>query len=163
MPLEETVPLRLDDARRWRPRALINQTDTRLAFATHQRQPETLVLRGHLRTQSEIGPYWLARVYQAESEIRWATSASSPCRVCLKIPAKVGVGAPSGVVFGLLKHAASTQAESGNNSALAQLIRLGLAVKDRPRSISKKRQNGGLCSEAVESQTARGPQGADFL
>jgi hypothetical protein len=44
-------------------RALINQTDARLAIATRRNNDDTLVLRGHLRTHGEVGPYFLSRVW----------------------------------------------------------------------------------------------------
>jgi len=44
-------------------RALINQTDARFAISTRKGSDDTLVLRGHLRTHGEIGPYLLARLW----------------------------------------------------------------------------------------------------
>ena len=44
-------------------RALINQTDTRLAISTRKKNDGSLVLRGHLRTHGEIGPWLLTRIW----------------------------------------------------------------------------------------------------
>jgi hypothetical protein len=49
-------------------RALINQTDARLALATRWWSDDTLILRGHLRTQGEVGPYLLSRVWDEADE-----------------------------------------------------------------------------------------------
>ncbi len=49
-------------------RALINQTDARLAIATRRKNDDTLVLRGHLRTHGEVGPYLLSRVWDDAGE-----------------------------------------------------------------------------------------------
>ncbi len=48
-------------------RALINQTDLRLALAA-RKDGETLVLRGQARTRGEIGPIYLRRCWDAEGE-----------------------------------------------------------------------------------------------
>jgi hypothetical protein len=42
-------------------RALINQTDVRLAFARSREIPDGLILRGQRRTHGEVGPFHLTR------------------------------------------------------------------------------------------------------
>jgi hypothetical protein len=55
-------------------RALVNQTDTRLALARRSRAAgreegaEQLVLSGHFRTRGQVGPYILNRVWDGEGE-----------------------------------------------------------------------------------------------
>lgn len=51
-------------------RALINQTDVRLALAPRKESgaEETLVLRGHYRTRGEVGPFLLRRRWDAAGE-----------------------------------------------------------------------------------------------
>jgi KaiC/GvpD/RAD55 family RecA-like ATPase len=49
-------------------RALINQTDARLAIAMRKKNDDTLILRGHLRTHGEVGPYLLSRVWDQVGE-----------------------------------------------------------------------------------------------
>jgi len=49
-------------------RALINQTDARLAISARKKSEDTLVLRGHLRTQGEVGPYLISRVWDDAGE-----------------------------------------------------------------------------------------------
>jgi hypothetical protein len=55
-------------------RALINQTDTRLAFARREKAvvreegAAQLVLSGHFRTRGDVGPYLLNRVWDGDGE-----------------------------------------------------------------------------------------------
>jgi hypothetical protein len=49
-------------------RALINQTDARLAISRRKNGGDTLMMRGHLRTRGEIGPWLLARVWDDTGE-----------------------------------------------------------------------------------------------
>ncbi len=48
-------------------RALINQTDARLAIAA-RRNGDALVIRGHIRVQGEVGPYLISRAFDESGE-----------------------------------------------------------------------------------------------
>jgi KaiC/GvpD/RAD55 family RecA-like ATPase len=130
-------------------RALINQTDARLAISTRRQNDDTLILRGHLRTHGEVGPYFLSRVWDTAGEpLGYRRFQAAPQmlqnpkqeQAFQKLPPTFSF-TEARLVYGKQNHATTM--------LLQKMIRLGLARKKGHGQYQKSEtgQNRELCPQ----------------
>jgi KaiC/GvpD/RAD55 family RecA-like ATPase len=113
-------------------RALINQTDARLAVSTRRGDPNTLVLRGHVRTHGEVGPYFLERVWDDDGEpLGYRRIVMAPSMLKNAAQEATFAALPSEFSFKDARLLYGRQNEA-TSKFLRKLVREGLVQKDGP-------------------------------
>ncbi len=113
-------------------RALINQTDVRLAVSPAQ---DNLVMRGYFRTRGEIGPFYLRRVPSESGDansgnpIGYARTSAPPPTLDLPDQAAAFLRLPASFSFKDARIAYGRQ-DPATNLFLQKLVRLGLVNRD---------------------------------
>ena len=135
-------------------RALINQTDVRLAAALPDNGNGDLVLRGHFRTRGEIGPFTIARKWDDSGEPTGYDRAEATVTM-LENPDQEAAFLALGESFHF-KQARMIYGKQGQATTrfLHKLIRLGLASKIGRGEYRKNEvaQNAGLTPETASYQ-----------
>ena len=116
-------------------RALINQTDTRLAFARREKfaaredGSAQLVLSGHFRCRGDVGPYILNRVWDSEGEpMCYERFEATPSSLANPLQESAFSRLPQRFSFKQAQQEINRGPESAN-WFIQKLIRLGLAQK----------------------------------
>ena len=135
-------------------RALINQTDVRLAAALPDNGNGDLVLRGHFRTRGEIGPFTIARKWDDSGEPTGYDRAEATVAM-LENPDQEAAFLALDESFHF-KQARMTYGKQNQATTLflGKLMRLGLVRKVARGEYRKNEmaQNGGLTLETASSQ-----------
>jgi KaiC/GvpD/RAD55 family RecA-like ATPase len=137
-------------------RALINQTDTRLAISRRKKDDDTLVMRGHIRTHGEIGPWLLARIWdEADQPLAYRRFSATPDMLENFEQEGTFLRLPEAFSFGEARLGYGKQHQA-TSDFLRKLIRLGLIVKAGRGQFRKSKAGveGGFCPEPDVSLAA---------
>jgi len=128
-------------------RALINQTDTRLAISRRGSQggdsDDTLVMRGHIRTHGEVGPWYLERIWdEANQPLAYRRFSATPQMLKNYDQEGTFMRLPEAFSFGEARQAYGKQHQA-TSDFLQKLVRLGLVAKVGHGRFQKNKAGGG--------------------
>jgi len=128
-------------------RALINQTDVRLAIAPPSRPSEAdLILRAHYRTHGELGPFFIRRCYDAAENVSgYERMENGPAIIGNPEQEEAFAKLPESFAFGQAREIYGKQNEA-TTKFLHKMIRLGLL---RKTGHGHYRKSGGLSPELI--------------
>ncbi len=137
-------------------RALINQTDARLAISNRKKAGDTLVLRGHLRTYGEVGPYLIERIWDDSGEpLAYQRFEATP--EMLENPDQEAAFEKLPDAFSFTEaRLLYGKRHQATLEFLQKLIRLGLARKTARGQYQREKTtpNGGFCPQVDVSSAA---------
>ncbi len=121
-------------------RALVNQTDVRLALVPAKDTEADVILHGHYRTRGEIGPYLLRRWHDGDGEpLGYERVTAGPALLQNADYEAVFERLPASFSFKEARMIYGRQ-DSATSLFLQKLVRVGLLHKERPGHYRKVRE-----------------------